>query len=78
LVFIQFGIAKVSDDNEQNSSSLHVSSMHKKLQIGLKLNLEEKFGNRVCAVLNFGLTDLPEAILKRIAESRNRAIHMKK
>lgn len=50
----------------------------KKLQLGLSLQEENLVGQRICALLSWGLSDLPEPILKRIMASRNRALDLRK
>ncbi len=50
----------------------------KKLQLGLNWQEENLVGQRICALLSWGLSDLPEPILKRIMVSRNRALDLRK
>jgi hypothetical protein len=68
----------VSADKIQKGSSHQVVGLDKKLSIGLTFEAEERYGHRICAILNFGLTEIPDEVLARMEESRCKAILQKK
>ena len=68
----------MADDNIRNLACLSTSGIDKKLHIGLILNDEERFGHRICSLLNLRLADLPDEVIERIEQSRNMAIYQKK
>ena len=54
------------------------AKQEKKSRVGLNFDKENLVGQRICALLNLGLLDLPDPILKRITASRKRALEMHK
>lgn len=50
----------------------------KKSMVGLNFEDANLTGQRIFFLLNLGLSDLPEPILKRIMASRNRALQLHK
>lgn len=72
------GRQDVANPTELNAASKPRAKQDKKSQIGLNFEEEDLVGQRICALLNLGLSDLPEPILKRIKASRNRALELHK
>lgn len=54
------------------------AKQEKKSRLGLNCDNEDFVGQRICALLNLGLLDLPDPILKRITASRKRALELHK
>lgn len=54
------------------------AKQEKKSRVGLNFDNENLVGQRICALLNLGLLDLPDPILKRITASRKRALELHK
>jgi hypothetical protein len=50
----------------------------KKWQVGINFQEENFTGQRICALLNWGLSDLPQSTLNRIMASRQRALDLLK
>jgi hypothetical protein len=75
---IHTGRQGVANPTELDAVSNPGTKQDKKSQVGLNFDDEDLVGQRICALLNLGLSDLPEPILNRIMASRNRALEFHK